>query len=71
MPLPRDYLPAHTVHEPLTGDPAAPVVIVGSSIGTTSQVWHREVQHLRREFRVISYEHPGHGAAVRVESGLG
>jgi 3-oxoadipate enol-lactonase len=52
------------VHEPLTGDPAAGTVVIGSSIGTTSRVWAREVRTLRAEFRVIVYEHPGHGTQV-------
>jgi 3-oxoadipate enol-lactonase/4-carboxymuconolactone decarboxylase len=64
MTLPEDYLLAHTVHEPLTADPDAPTVVIGSSIGTTSRVWTREVRALRAEFRVITYEHPGHGGDV-------
>ena len=64
MTLPDDYLLAHTVHEPLTAGPDAPTVVIGSSIGTTSRVWSREVRALRAEFRVITYEHPGHGGDV-------
>ncbi len=64
MTLPDDYLLAHTVHEPLTADPDAPTVVIGSSIGTTSRVWSREVRALLAEFRVVTYEHPGHGRDV-------
>ena len=74
MTLPDDYLLAHTVYQPLTGDSAAPTVVLGTSIGTTSRVWSREVRALRAEFRVITYEHPGHGrdvAAVLPSSGAG
>jgi hypothetical protein len=38
--------------------------VIGSSIGTTSRVWTREVRALRAEFRVIAYKHPGHGGDV-------
>jgi 3-oxoadipate enol-lactonase len=48
---------AHTV----TGIDAAPVVVLGSSLGTTRAMWDPQVASLAERFRVISYDHRGHG----------
>jgi 3-oxoadipate enol-lactonase len=62
--LPADYFPAHTLFPSYAGGGDAPVVVIGSSIGTTSLLWEREIEALRQFYRVLTYEHPGHGTAV-------
>lgn len=64
MALAADFVPAHTVTPARSGDTAAPVVLIGSSIGTASDLWSREIGTLSEFATVIAYEHPGHGAAV-------
>lgn len=64
MPLASEYLPAHTVTPARSGASDAPVVLIGSSIGTASDLWAREIEALAEVATVIAYEHPGHGAAV-------
>jgi 3-oxoadipate enol-lactonase len=48
---------AHSV----TGDPDAPVLVLGSSLGTTRAMWDPQLAELARQFRVVSYDHRGHG----------
>jgi 3-oxoadipate enol-lactonase len=45
------------------GPPAAPVLLLGSSLGTTSALWDNEIAALAREFRVVRYDHRGHGGS--------
>jgi 3-oxoadipate enol-lactonase len=39
----------------------APVLVLGNSLGTTSAVWAAQLPALRRHFRLLRYEHRGHG----------
>jgi 3-oxoadipate enol-lactonase len=56
---------APLVHQ-VEGPPAAPVLVLGSSLGTTAELWEPQMSALRTRFRVVRYELPGHaGAAVR------
>jgi 3-oxoadipate enol-lactonase len=50
---------AHDVH----GPPGAPVVVLGASIGTTRGLWDEPLPELARHFRVIRYDHRGHGSS--------
>lgn len=45
------------------GPARAPVLLLGSSLGTTSALWDHEIGALSREFRVVRYDHRGHGAS--------
>lgn len=45
------------------GPPGAPVVVLGSSLGTTGDVWRRQREALRGSYRVLCYEHRGHGGS--------
>lgn len=45
----------------LDGLPGAPVLVLGNSLGTTRAVWDRQVPALREHFRLLTYEHRGHG----------
>ena len=47
----------------LDGPEGAPVLVLGSSLGTTSELWRPQVGALRRHFRVLHYEHRGHGGS--------
>jgi 3-oxoadipate enol-lactonase/4-carboxymuconolactone decarboxylase len=49
------------LHYELDGPPDAPVVVLGSSIGTSSAMWAPQVPALSRRFRVLRYDHRGHG----------
>ncbi|WP_448071948.1 bifunctional 3-oxoadipate enol-lactonase/4-carboxymuconolactone decarboxylase PcaDC [Georgenia yuyongxinii] len=58
MPSPTDpYLPAHDI----TGPDDAPVVVLGSSLGTDRHMWDAQVRLLQRRYRVVRYELRGHG----------
>lgn len=46
------------------GPADAPVLVLGSSLGTTSQMWQPQVGALARRFRVVRYDHLGHGASA-------
>src|SRR5271156_6121503 len=48
----------------VTGDAAAPVVVLGSSLGTTRAMWDPQVSALAERFRVIRYDHRGHGESA-------
>jgi 3-oxoadipate enol-lactonase len=52
----------HDVH----GDDDAPVLVLGSSLGTTRTTWEPQLALLAQRFRVIRYEHRGHGASESV-----
>jgi hypothetical protein len=43
-----------------------PVLVLGNSLGTTSQVWAHQVPVLRESFRLLQYELPGHEPRQRV-----
>jgi len=47
----------------LEGRPNAPVLVLPSSLGTTRELWEPQVDALGRDFRVLRYEHRGHGAS--------
>jgi 3-oxoadipate enol-lactonase len=47
----------HDVH----GDPDAPVLVLGSSLGTTRRMWQPQLEAFAQQFRVVRYEHRGHG----------
>ncbi len=38
--------------------------VLGNSLGTSTAVWDRQVPDLRRSFRLLRFELPGHGAAA-------
>lgn len=48
----------------LSGPRDAPVVVLASSIGTTMAMWDEQEAALRDDFRVLRYDHPGHGASA-------
>jgi 3-oxoadipate enol-lactonase len=46
------------------GPPAAPVVVLGNSLGTSRRAWDRPAVALGRRFRLLRYELPGHGGSA-------
>lgn len=50
---------AHDVH----GPDGAPVVVLGSSLGTTRSMWDEQLPALAERFRVVRYDHRGHGGS--------
>ncbi|ASW57660.1 3-oxoadipate enol-lactonase [Plantactinospora sp. KBS50] len=47
----------------LAGRDGAPVVVLGASLGTTRRMWQQQLGALGERFRVLSYDHLGHGEA--------
>ena len=47
----------------LTGPAAAPVLVLGPSLGTSRAVWDGQVPALAARYRLLRYELPGHGGA--------
>ena len=43
------------------GPPGAPVLVLGNSLGTSSALWEPQLAAFRTRFRVLRYEHRGHG----------
>lgn len=47
----------------LDGPDGAPVLVLGSSLGTSREMWQPQVEALRQRFRVLRYDHRGHGGS--------
>jgi 3-oxoadipate enol-lactonase/4-carboxymuconolactone decarboxylase len=45
------------------GPPDGPVVLLANSLGTSMAMWEPQVAALSRYFRVLRYDHRGHGAS--------
>jgi 3-oxoadipate enol-lactonase len=53
----------HLAHR-LQGPDDAPVVVLSNSLGTTQELWERQLPALTERFRVLTYDHPGHGSSA-------
>ena len=53
--------PDHVVE----GLPEGPAVVLSNSLGSSRAMWDPQMPGLSRRFRVIRYDHRGHGALVR------
>lgn len=51
------------LHHELSGPEGAPVVVLGNSLGTTTALWDAQVPELEQRFRVLRYDHRGHGGS--------
>lgn len=51
------------VHYELTGPPDAPVVVLAGPLGSTLEIWDPQVKALAEQFRVLRYDHRGHGGS--------
>lgn len=61
-------MPAGDATQPLAyredGGPDAPVLLMGSSLGTDGRMWEGQVAALTPYFRVVRYDHLGHGGSL-------
>ena len=46
------------------GDPDAPALVLGNSLGTTLAMWDAQAPALAERFRLIRYDHRGHGRSA-------
>jgi len=51
------------LHHAASGPREAPVVVLGSSLGTTLEMWTPALEPLQRRHRVVRFDHRGHGAS--------
>lgn len=49
------------LHSTVDGPDDAPVLVLGSSLGTTAAMWEPQLAQLCSTFRVVRYDHRGHG----------
>jgi len=47
----------------LHGPDGAHVVVLSNSLGTTQELWSRQLPVVAERLRVLTYDHPGHGAS--------
>jgi 3-oxoadipate enol-lactonase len=47
----------------LLGAASAQALLLGNSLGTTSALWDLQVAALEPDFRIVRYDHPGHGSS--------
>jgi 3-oxoadipate enol-lactonase len=45
------------------GPEGTPVVVLSNSLGTTQELWERQLAALAEHFRIVTYDHPGHGSS--------
>jgi 3-oxoadipate enol-lactonase len=51
------------LHHVVDGPRDAPVLLMGASLGTTTAMWDPQVDVLAQHFRVVRYDHRGHGGS--------
>ncbi|WNV84360.1 3-oxoadipate enol-lactonase [Umezawaea sp. Da 62-37] len=51
------------LHSELSGPEDAPVLVMGSSLGTTNTLWEPQLPVLEEFFRIVRFDHRGHGAS--------
>jgi 3-oxoadipate enol-lactonase len=56
-----------TLDHRLHGPEEAPTLVLSNSLGTTQELWERQLPELTRRFRVLTYDHPGHGSSPALE----
>lgn len=55
-----------SLHHVVGGDRAAPILVLGSSLGTTHEMWEPQAEPLAERFRVVRYDRRGHGRSAVV-----
>jgi 3-oxoadipate enol-lactonase len=55
------------VHYVEQGNSAAPPLVLANSLGTTLAMWDPQAGALARRFRLIRYDHRGHGRTPTVD----
>jgi 3-oxoadipate enol-lactonase len=56
-----------TLDHRLHGPDDLPVLVLSNSLGTTQDLWGRHLPELAQRFRVLTYDHPGHGSSELLE----
>jgi 3-oxoadipate enol-lactonase len=51
------------VHHLVAGPAGAPALVLASSLGTSTAMWEPQLAALSEHFRVVRYDHRGHGAS--------
>lgn len=54
---------AVALHHVASGPLDAPVLVLGSALGTTTEMWNPELEALERSHRIVRFDHRGHGAS--------
>ncbi len=54
---------AVTLRHELEGPDSAPVLVMANSLGTTLNMWDNQAPELRGPFRLLRYDHRGHGGS--------
>jgi 3-oxoadipate enol-lactonase len=57
------------VHHELTGSPDSPVLVLAGPLGSTLDIWQPQVDALAERFRVLRYDHRGHGRSPVLHGG--
>ncbi len=52
-----------TLHAVVDGPADAPPLVLGPSLGTTTAMWEPQLAALAARFRVVRFDHPGHGGS--------
>lgn len=52
------------LHHVANGPEDAPVLVLGSSVGSIHTMWAPQVAALSRSFRLVRYDHRGHGGSL-------
>ena len=53
-----------TLDHRLHGRVGAPLLVLANSLGTGQQLWGSQLPELTERFRVLTYDHPGHGTSA-------
>jgi 3-oxoadipate enol-lactonase len=51
------------LHHTVDGPDGAPLLVLGSSLGTSGAMWQPQLAGLVSRFRVVRYDHRGHGSS--------
>lgn len=51
------------LHHVLAGPSEAPALVLSSSLGTTHEMWEPQLAELAKRWRVVAYDHRGHGGS--------
>jgi len=50
-----------SLHYTVDGPDGAPVLVLSGSLGTTTEIWQPQLDALTERYRVVRYDHRGHG----------
>lgn len=61
--MPHLQREGYRIHYTWDGRPGAPVLLLSHSLGAHLGMWEPQVEALGRRFRILRYDHPGHGGS--------